>query len=522
MNEQVFGTLTAAGAVRRPSEDLLMRIETLGWRVQAVKPGLSQAEHPDAFFHETDCLDYCNEYVVQNFSYDVAVPTLPLESYMREYRAVIRNQMPRLSENAFERMNDLPAGVLNQLRQFCEVRLDEPAGRNLSDELPNMSRAMCFIFKGALSLVKIVPMVEKPDKLESHQSFSFRRGKRLLSRYPPGHVAGIEMFFKFHKQRVDEDLQPKLILAGGYDPKRRARIVSSLLGPPAEIWILRYDGWQDVPGWKQMPDGLKGYLARMLCVQFADTLKHANLKERYDMPALLADAFPGVRNYLDASSFLFTGGTDVATESWSLPVLWPGRLGAPQEGIQGQWQDAVEDLLYVVDGTDVHITQQCDGRAASIVLTEHSKKDGAYTDSVWLQNTWYLDMPAVGKARETGELRWIPADIQDKPRAKPFLDEARDYLESPQLLHAFRSVSNVTADRLPQELAKTGGKASALKEGTVPLATLFGGCITLGKSLFQADPDGTESAEASIRAFADQTVVSQFCEALYFQEAMKK
>ena len=26
------------------------------------------------------------------------------------------------------------------------------------------------------------------------------------------------------------------------------------------------------------------------------------------MPALLADAFPGVRDFLDASSFLFTGG----------------------------------------------------------------------------------------------------------------------------------------------------------------------------------------------------------------------
>lgn len=112
-----------------------------------------------------------------------------------------------------------------------------------------------------------VPLVERPDKLDGHVAFSFRRGKRLLSRYPPGHVAGIEVFFKFHKQRVDEDLQPKLI-------------VSSLLGPPAEIWILRYDSWQDIPGWKQMPDGLKGYLARMLCVQFADTLKHANLKER--------------------------------------------------------------------------------------------------------------------------------------------------------------------------------------------------------------------------------------------------
>lgn len=116
----------------------------------------------------------------------------------------------------------------------------------------------------------------------------------------------------------------------------------------------------------------------------------------------------------------------------------------------------------------------------------------------------------------------LPPDAAGLAKAKPFLDEARDYLESPHLLHVFRSVSNVTAERLPQELAKTGGKASALKEGTVPLATLFGGCITLGKNLFQADPDGTESAEASIRSFADQTVVSQFCEALYFQEASMK
>ncbi|CAE7949855.1 YGR125W [Symbiodinium sp. KB8] len=96
---------------------------------------------------------------------------------------------------------------------------------------------------------------------------SFRKGKRLLARYPPGHVAGIETFFKFHRQRIDKQLEPKLI-------------VSSLMNPPAEVWILRYDEWQDQPGWKQMPDGLKGYLARMLCVQFADTLKHSNLKER--------------------------------------------------------------------------------------------------------------------------------------------------------------------------------------------------------------------------------------------------
>mmetsp|Transcript_92167 Transcript_92167/g.112869 ORF Transcript_92167/g.112869 Transcript_92167/m.112869 type:complete len:358 (+) Transcript_92167:76-1149(+) len=116
----------------------------------------------------------------------------------------------------------------------------------------------------------------------------------------------------------------------------------------------------------------------------------------------------------------------------------------------------------------------------------------------------------------------LPPDSAGLAQAKPFLDEARDYLESPQLLHAFRSVSSAVADRLPHELAKTGGKASALKEGTVPLATLFGGCITLGKNLFQADPDGTECAEAFIQSFADQTVVSKFCEEIYFQAATAK
>lgn len=115
-----------------------------------------------------------------------------------------------------------------------------------------------------------------------------------------------------------------------------------------------------------------------------------------------------------------------------------------------------------------------------------------------------------------------PDSASASAQAKQFLDEARDYLESPQLLVTFRSLATATADRLPQELAKTGGKAAGLKEGQVPLATLFGGCITLGKSIFQADPDGTEPAEAFIQSFADQPVVNKFCEALYFQETATK
>lgn len=272
-NEQVFGALVAAGAIQRPSKDFLMRIQNNQWSfvgesLEYLDPETPNNDsHPDAFFHETDCLDYCDDYLVRNYSYDLSAPIMGLEDYMREYRAVVEGQQGRLSESAFEMMNDLPLGVMMQLKPFCQVLEDQAAGKNLSDELPSMSRAMCFIMKGALSMVKIVPVAEKPDVFETHSAFSFRKGKRLLARYPPGHVAGIETFFKFHRQRIDKQLEPKLI-------------VSSLMNPPAEVWILRYDEWQDQPGWKQMPDGLKGYLARMLCVQFADTLKHSNLKER--------------------------------------------------------------------------------------------------------------------------------------------------------------------------------------------------------------------------------------------------
>lgn len=129
------------------------------------------------------------------------------------------------------------------------------------------------------------------------------------------------------------------------------RIVSSLLGPPAEIWILRYDGWQDIPGWKQMPDGLKGYLARMLCVQFADTLKHANLKERWialmlmkcgngdlvDIPSfnLLREKFQSRHFPLKIISCLedelIGQKKNAMCKSWLLPVL-------PWRGASGNWR----------------------------------------------------------------------------------------------------------------------------------------------------------------------------------------
>eukprot|EP00440_Ansanella_granifera_P067868 gb/GFBE01073624.1/.p1 GENE.gb/GFBE01073624.1/~~gb/GFBE01073624.1/.p1 ORF type:complete len:463 (+),score=94.09 gb/GFBE01073624.1/:1-1389(+) len=127
--------------------------------------------------------------------------------------------------------------------------------------------------------------------------------------------------------------------------------------------------------------------------------------ERYDMPKLLGDAFPGVREHLDASSFLFDAGPPQNSwdDSWSMPVL----LSQTLAGIQGHWQDCMADVLYVIDGHEAHVTLE-DGRSAVVPITEEDSK-------VWWCDQWYLELASVGKARETGELRWIPADISLKP-----------------------------------------------------------------------------------------------------------
>ncbi|CAJ1379928.1 unnamed protein product [Effrenium voratum] len=115
----------------------------------------------------------------------------------------------------------------------------------------------------------------------------------------------------------------------------------------------------------------------------------------------------------------------------------------------------------------------------------------------------------------------LPPDNARLEKVKPFLDEARDYLESPQLLQVVRAVTAAAAERLPEELAATRGQAAGLKAGSVKLALLFGGCMALGRELLEVEPEASENAEAAMRAFADKTVVDQFCEAIYFQEPQK-
>eukprot|EP00439_Symbiodinium_sp_Y106_P083258 s60_g23.t1 len=198
--------------------------------------------------------------------------------------------------------------------------------------------------------------------------------------------------------------------------------------------------------------------------------------DRYDMPALLADAFPGVRAHLEATSFLFTGGKGEFGDSWSSTV-------AGQVGVQGQWQDALENLLYIVDGTDVHITRD-DGQTAIIQLTERDDKDGRRKS---------LDLPST--LLLTGcPHSWLR-----------FLDN----------LVKRQTRLDCTRHTIPH----------LVSDGSVNLALLFGPCIHLANALLQdADGNGAgeTATEATVRSFADHKAISDFCEQIYNQQPLAK
>lgn len=216
---------------------------------------------PDAFCHETDALDHCDDRIVEEFGYHaMRTGSEKPEAHVIAYRNAVKAPK-RLPEWAFEDMNGLPRGLMNTLRQFCDVHEELPAWTKMSDVM-DLEGALCFIFKGSVSVIQHVPLTDSSSLLHAEvHGFSFRQGKRLLKRYPPGHVAGKDGFFLKHSaQVIDPDLEPKII-------------VSSKLGPPAEIWVLRPESWD------RMPLELKAPLTEMLCVQFADDTQHSRLQE---------------------------------------------------------------------------------------------------------------------------------------------------------------------------------------------------------------------------------------------------
>jgi len=120
---------------------------------------------------------------------------------------------------------------------------------------------------------------------------------------------------------------------------------------------------------------------------------------------------------------------------------------------------------------------------------------------------------------------------QDQEKVKELLDEARDYLDSPQAAKVFRLAVHAAAYRLPAQLAalpgQLGQKASPLQvpDGSVNLALLFGPCIHLTNALLRdADGNGAgeTATEATVRSFADHKAISDFCEQIYNQQPLAK
>jgi len=174
---------------------------------------------------------------------------------MLAYRAASTSG-DRLDEWAFEDMNGLPRGFMDQLRGFCTVLEAVPQWT----ELAEAEDALCFIMRGCVSLVQMRATADDVE-LPEPRGFSFRRGKHLHKRYPAGYVVSKSNFFLKPRGRVvDAELVPRVI-------------VSSVLGPSAEVWLLHQEQWRALPG------ELQGPLASLLCVQMAEDDQHTQIQE---------------------------------------------------------------------------------------------------------------------------------------------------------------------------------------------------------------------------------------------------
>lgn len=112
-------------------------------------------------------------------------------------------------------------------------------------------------------------------------------------------------------------------------------------------------------------------------------------------------------------------------------------------------------------------------------------------------------------------------DASASPKVKQLLDEARDYLESPQFLEVFRTIvgGSLThfVDSLGVALEVTEPpRAAPLPSGaSVPIAKLGGDCVTRSQAMLASKADGA----GFVRRFAEEPLVKQLCEALYFDES---
>lgn len=259
-NQSVFDALTAAKVIVSPDPDLKQvlgfdietRVEeeeehageidnnlvatiSRSWmRRKSFKPGFQQ-DH-DSFDHETDALDHCGDKLLAEFCYG-EVPgrvARDLAPYMKAYRSC-RITGCRMSEEVFEKMNNLPAGTIAQLKPFCQIRSGLASGEILEEGM------LYFVLQGAVTTVDVIgvedDLVVAVHSLQVNmKGFSGRGGgKRLRKRYPLGSVVGKGEFFLRPAGRIiDSELAPKMI-------------VSSKYGNTSEVWGLPSQAWEKLP-----------------------------------------------------------------------------------------------------------------------------------------------------------------------------------------------------------------------------------------------------------------------------------
>jgi hypothetical protein len=94
--------------------------------------------------------------------------------------------------------------------------------------------------------------------------------------------------------------------------------------------------------------------------------------------------------------------------------------------------------------------------------------------------------------------------------AKALLDEARDYLESPQFLEVVKRVVTLSAENLVEKLCEA--TSTELGADLPAVAKLFGQLVELSNSVLEADHTN-EYADG----FTQEPLVNQFCESIFFQ-----
>lgn len=102
-------------------------------------------------------------------------------------------------------------------------------------------------------------------------------------------------------------------------------------------------------------------------------------------------------------------------------------------------------------------------------------------------------------------------------KVKKLLDEARDYVESPQFLSVFRSSVDSALTHfvaLLAEAAEDNSRAAPLPRGTsTPIAKLGGDCVTRSQAMLSSDDSG-----GFVKRFGEDALVLKICEAMYFED----